>query len=77
MYSLLLARVLHTLDVQMKRHGENAIAVARMMEDHSMVLEVYYTRLESHPDMHMADSMFQSSRNYEEDREYISQTYGG
>ena len=36
--SFLLARVLHTLDVQMQRHGENAMAEARMLEDHPMVV---------------------------------------
>ena len=77
MYSFLLARVLHTLDVRMQRHRENAIAVERMLEDHSMVAEVYYTGLESHPDRYMADLMFQSGRNCEEDREYMYHTHGG
>ena len=77
MDSLLLARVLHTLDVQMQRHGENAMAVERMLEDYSMVAEVYYPRLDSHLDMHMAESTFQSGRNYEEDRKLMYQTYRG
>ena len=40
MDSFLLARGLRTLDVRMQRHGENEVAVARMMEDHPMVAEV-------------------------------------
>ena len=41
-----------------------------------MVAEVYYPRLDSSPDRDMADSMFQSRRDCDEDREYMSQTYG-
>ena len=48
-----------------------------MLEDHTMVVEVYYPGLDSHPDRDMAESTFISGRNYEEDREYMSQTYGG
>ena len=77
MYSFLLDRVLHTLDVRMQRHRENAIAVERMLEDHSMVAEVYYPRLDSHPDRYMAESTFQFGRNCEEDRKYMSQTHRG
>ena len=50
MDSFLLARGLRTLDVRMQRHGENVMAVARMLEDNTMVAEVYYPGLESHPD---------------------------
>ena len=42
-----------------------------------MVAEVYYPGLDSHPDRDMADSTFRSGRYCEEDREYMSQTYGG
>ena len=42
-----------------------------------MVVEVYYPGLDSRPDRYMSDSMLQSGRDYEEDREYMSQTYGG
>ena len=48
MDSLLLARGLCTLDVRMQRHGENAMAVARMLEDHPVVVGVYYPGLDSH-----------------------------
>jgi len=38
----LLARGMRTLHVRMERHGENAIAVAKMLEAHPMVAEMYY-----------------------------------
>ena len=38
--SFLVARGLCTLDVQMQRHRENMMVVARMLEDHPMVAEV-------------------------------------
>ena len=77
MDSFLLARGLRTLDVRMQRHGENVMAVARMLEDNNMVAEVYYPGLESHPDRYMADSTFRSGRDCEEDRKYMYQTYVG
>ena len=77
MDSFLLARGLHTLDVQMQRNGENAMAMARMLEDHPMVAEVYYPGLDSHLDRDMADSTFRSGRDCEEDHEYMLQTYSG
>ena len=72
MDSFLIARELCTLDVLMQSHGDNAMAVARMLEDHPMVAEVYYPGLDSHPDRDMAESMFRSGRDCEEDREYMS-----
>ena len=63
MYSLILARGLLTIDVKMQRHGDNKMAVARMLEDHPMVTEVYYPRLDSHPDRDMEDSTFRSGRD--------------
>ena len=53
-----LSRGLLTLDVQMQRHGENAMAMARMLEDHPMVAEVYYPVPDSHPDRDMAELAF-------------------
>jgi cystathionine beta-lyase/cystathionine gamma-synthase len=61
----------------MQRHGENAIQVARMLEDHPMVAETYYPGLPSHPDYQMADGIFRSGRDTEEDKETMPQTYGG
>jgi len=71
MDSFLLARGLRTLDVRMLRHGQNAIGVARMLEQHAMVAQVFYPGLDSHPDRAMADDCFNSGH---EDAE---QTYGG
>ena len=53
------------------------MAVARMLEDHPMVAEVYYPGLDFHLDRDMLDSTFRSGRDCEEDHEYTSQTYGG
>lgn len=40
---------LETLHLRMERHSENALAVARFLEDHPKVSWVNYTGLESHP----------------------------
>jgi cystathionine gamma-synthase len=42
-------RGIKTLSVRMDRHCANAEAVARMLEGHPKVSEVYYPGLESHP----------------------------
>ena len=42
-----------------------------------MVAEVYYPGLDSRPERDIVDSTFRSVRNCYEDREYMSQTYGG
>lgn len=75
MDSFLLARGLKTLDVRMQRHGENAIKVARMLDEHPMVAQTFYPGLDSHPDRAMADGIFRSGRD-SDDEEY-QQTYGG
>ena len=75
MDSFLLARGLRTLDVRMQRHGENAIKVARMLEEHPAVAETFYSGLESHPDRSMANDIFSSGRD--DDDEDFKQTYGG
>ena len=54
MDSFFLARGFRTLDVQMQRHGDNVMAVECMMEDHTMVVEVYYPGLDSQPDRDMS-----------------------
>ena len=59
----LLGRGLRTLNMRIQRHGENMMAVARMMEDHPMEAEVYYPGLESHPERDMADLTFRYGRN--------------
>merc|ERR1711865_1223090 len=81
MDSFLLARGLRTLDVRMQRHGESAIKIARFLEQHPIVESVFYPGLASHPDRHMADGLFLSGRD-DDDDEYENecgdrQTYGG
>ena len=78
MDSFLLARGLRTLDVRMLRHGENAMKVATMLEEHPMVAEVFYPGLDSHPDRALADEIFRSGRDVDDDDEdAAAQTYGG
>jgi len=47
--SFLALRGLKTLHLRMERHCENALAIARFLEDHPKVAKVYYPGLESHP----------------------------
>merc|ERR1712176_1493887 len=56
MDSFLLARGMKTLDVRMQRHGENAMKVAKMLEEHPMVAETFYPGLDSHPDRAFSDA---------------------
>ncbi|MEX0983586.1 MAG: cystathionine gamma-synthase [Actinomycetota bacterium] len=49
MDSYLALRGLKTLGVRMRRHCENAAAVASFLADHEMVMQVYYPGLEDHP----------------------------
>jgi len=75
MDSFLLARGMKTLDVRMQRHGENAIKVAQMLNEHPMVAETYYPGLDSHPDRAMADRIYRSGCDDED--EDVAKTYGG
>jgi methionine-gamma-lyase len=82
MDSFLLARGLKTLHVRMQRHGENAMKVAQMLEQHPAVDKVFYPGLDSHPDRAMAHAIFGSGRdnNYsddDDDEDNDQQTYGG
>jgi len=47
---------LKTYELRMQRHCENAMAVARFLENHPKVERVYYPGLESHPDHALARS---------------------
>ncbi|HVL08516.1 MAG TPA: aminotransferase class I/II-fold pyridoxal phosphate-dependent enzyme [Burkholderiaceae bacterium] len=47
-------RGLKTLSLRMKRHGESALAIARMLETHPAVRSVNYPFLESSPDHALA-----------------------
>ncbi len=44
---------LETLHLRMQRHSENALAVARFLDEHPKVSWVNYTGLESHPSYHL------------------------
>jgi len=83
MDSYLLMRGIRTLDVRMQRHGENALQVAQMLEEHPLVESTFYPGLASHPDNEggkdgclVADA-FRSGRDSPEDASIMKQTYGG
>lgn len=50
----LLERGLKTLDLRMRQHNANALAVARFLETHPAVAKVHHPGLESHPDHEIA-----------------------
>jgi cystathionine gamma-synthase len=50
----LLLRGIKTLSVRMDRHNANGLAVARALEAHPKVKQVWYPGLESHPDHRVA-----------------------
>ncbi|GAA4411155.1 cystathionine gamma-synthase [Nibrella viscosa] len=50
----LVLRGIKTLHVRMQRHCENAIQIARFLQDHPKVSQVYYPGLESHPGHELA-----------------------
>lgn len=52
--SFLAARGLKTLPLRMERHCSNALAVARFLQEHEDVREVYYPGLEEHPGHELA-----------------------
>jgi cystathionine beta-lyase/cystathionine gamma-synthase len=54
MEAWLLQRGLMTFGMRMARHNENALAVARFLEEHPAVREVYYPGLESHAQYELA-----------------------
>jgi len=58
--SFLLARGLRTLHVRMERHGENAMRVAEMLDDHPLISANFYPGLPSHPDHELAKKIFSS-----------------
>jgi len=61
----------------MQRHGENAIKIARMLEEHPDVASVFYPGLDSHPDRYMADSIYGSGKDEDDGPDDYKQTYGG
>ncbi len=50
----LLLRGIKTLAIRMERHNQNGLAVARALETHPKVRQVWYPGLESHPDYAIA-----------------------
>lgn len=62
--SFLLLQGLETLDLRIKKHGENALAVAKHLEEHPKVAWVTYSGLESSP-------------NHEIASKYAEKGYGG
>jgi cystathionine gamma-synthase len=50
----LLERGLRTLALRMARHNENGLAIARYLEAHPKIRQVWYPGLESHPDHSLA-----------------------
>lgn len=48
--SWLLMRGMKTLALRMEKHQENALRIAKYLQEHPMVEEVYYPGLEDHPD---------------------------
>jgi len=53
--SFLLLQGLETLHLRMRRHSDNALAVANYLEKHDQVTWVSYPGLESHPDHQLAN----------------------
>lgn len=55
--SWLLLRGIKTLELRMERHCQNALVVARYLENHPDVMAVYYPGLESHPGHDIANRL--------------------
>lgn len=51
---------LKTFELRMKQHNINAMEVARYLEKHTKIAEVYYPGLESHPDYAIAKKQMHS-----------------
>jgi methionine-gamma-lyase len=58
--SWLLARSLRTLDLRVKKHSENAIKVARFLENHPKIEKVFYPGLESSSSYDRAKKLFKN-----------------
>jgi methionine-gamma-lyase len=57
----LLLRGIKTLHLRMERHCENALQIARMLENHPAVIKVLYPGLESHPQYKLASTQMRGS----------------
>ncbi len=58
----LMLRGLRTLSLRMERHCENALRVARFLQQHPAVAHVYYPGLPEHPQHELATRLFRSER---------------
>jgi methionine-gamma-lyase len=58
----LLARSLRTLELRVKKHSKNALAVARFLESHPKVEKVFYPGLPSSPSHERAKRQFAEGR---------------
>ncbi|MDX1648555.1 MAG: aminotransferase class I/II-fold pyridoxal phosphate-dependent enzyme [Myxococcota bacterium] len=61
MAAYLLLRGLKTLALRMERHNANGLAVARFLEAHPKVREVWYPMLPSHPDHAVAQQLLRGA----------------
>lgn len=52
--AFLTSRGIKTLGVRMQRHSQNALAIARRLDEHAAIERVYYPGLESHPGHELA-----------------------
>ncbi|MFD5865540.1 cystathionine gamma-synthase [Agromyces sp. NPDC127015] len=52
--AFLTSRGIKTLGVRMQRHSQNALAIARRLEEHAAIEQVFYPGLESHPGHELA-----------------------
>ena len=53
-------RGIKTLHVRMKKHAENALKVAKWLEQHPKIDKIYYPHLPSHPDYYIAKRTMRS-----------------
>ncbi len=56
----LLIQGIKTLSIRMEKHAENGMKVARYLESHPKVKQVWYPGLESHPQHHLAESIMRN-----------------
>jgi cystathionine gamma-synthase len=56
MAAYLLLRGMKTLDLRVHRQSESALKIARYLESHEMIEQVFYPGLESHPQHQIAKS---------------------
>jgi len=74
------ARSLKTLGVRMNKHCENAMKIAKLLENNNKVKKVIYPGLESHPQHKLADRQmhgyggmlsFELNGNYEDTKKFL------